>query len=79
MRLLTFAYGAALSGNFHWVQAALSAGCGHAVRLAVDTLAESAVVFSPAVAVRADLSISVTAGRIVDRVNRICRGGNGKR
>lgn len=37
----------------------------------IDTLAESAVVFSPPVPVRADLTIGIAASRIIKRIHRI--------
>lgn len=57
---------AALPRDLDGVQAALPAGCGHAVRVPIDALAERAVVLAPAVSVGLDLAIGIAASRVAD-------------
>lgn len=61
-----FTDGAALPGHLDGVEAALSAGGGHAVRVPVDALAERAVVLPPAVSVSLDLAIGIAPSRVTD-------------
>lgn len=68
---VTFTDGAALPGHLDGVDAALSAGRGHAVRVPIDALAERAVVLSPAVPVGQDLPTGVAASRVVDWIKRV--------
>lgn len=63
---LTFTDRAALPRDLDGVEAALSAGRGHAVRVPIDALAERAIVLSPAVPVGLDLPIGIAASRVID-------------
>lgn len=68
---VTFAHRAALARHFDGAHAALPADGGHAVGLAVDALAERAVVLPPPVSVGADLTVGIAAGGIIEGIHWI--------
>lgn len=75
----TFTDRAALPRDLDGVQAALPAGCGHAVWVPIDALAERAVVLAPAVSVGLDLAIGIAASRVADWIKWVWNDSNSKR
>lgn len=75
----TFTDRAALPRDLDRVQAALPAGCGHAVRVPIDALAERAVILAPAVSVGLDLAIGIAASRVADWIKWVWNDSNCKR